>query len=317
MSPFSTPTTMAGKKKPATKAPLRKSSRKPKPIDRYSDVAKKEVKKAQQPKLKPKKVVKKAPQPKRKPKKLTTKPDPPRFQHFLEFPAEIRQMVYEFTLTENQQPVVVDRRNDDRTFVSKKSERRAFPILSTGLMAVNRQIRNEVDQLYYKLNDFEFLQPKAQSSRDILNSWLADQERSNQLRGVTCGMRPVHCSLRPYPHGSMRPIYGPSFTMRTLGFCKNLVNLNIVIYERYLVVSNILEQFQPLHGFAHAEAVLFHNRQEVKDSSLPGYIHENHEVQNVLEQLRSPCPIHCAGHALRKRVQIRFASFNSIWFSIF
>ncbi|KAL9064079.1 MAG: hypothetical protein Q9161_009107 [Pseudevernia consocians] len=74
----------------------------------------------------------------------------PRFAFFMNLPAELRQMVYEFTLTENRQSVFVDRWNANHCVF--RPPRTVFPELCKGSLATCQQVRGE--------NRPEVLQPQ-------------------------------------------------------------------------------------------------------------------------------------------------------------
>ena len=86
-------------------------------------------------------------------KKMTQNPDQqkpstttesPRFAFFMNLPSELRQMVYEFNLTEKQQSVFVDRWNANHCVF--RPPRTVFPELCKVLLATCHQIREEIGQ---------------------------------------------------------------------------------------------------------------------------------------------------------------------------
>lgn len=97
---------------------------------------------------------------------------PPLFERFTRIPLELRLKVYEYTLHEDAQPVLVDRCNDNTS--------EWLPELNVALLQVCHQVRDEAGSMYYKLNKFRFLKLEA------LPQWLSDlnAEQRNQIQDV-------------------------------------------------------------------------------------------------------------------------------------
>lgn len=108
---------------------------------------------------------------------------PPLFEFFTKLPVELRLEVYEYTLSENVQPVLVDRRNDE---ISEY-----LPELNVGLLQVSHQIRHEIASMYYRLNSFRFLKPEG------LVEWLSllDAEQRNQIYSIGGKLRICEYSM--------------------------------------------------------------------------------------------------------------------------
>lgn len=221
------------------------------------------------------------------PQQLPLADTPPRSKRFMDLPPELRLLVYEFTLTEAEQPVQVDRGHLGRFFPLTNP-----PALSVGLMGTCKEVRKEIAEMYYHLNDFQF------RGMLRLHKWLKDRNRREQFRSITCYLDAEWKS---------KPI------IQLLGLCTALVTLNIRV-ETYELSDMIrLGRFRPLHGFFEAEAVMrFPDGSRLSQEDLkavPSYlteILERESLVQLLEQLESSCPGRCAGCKDRKRVEIVF-----------
>ena len=219
------------------------------------------------------------------PQQLPLADTPPRSKLFMDLPPEIRLLVYEFTLTEAEQPVQVDRGHQGR-FMPLVNP----PALSIGLMGVCKEVRKEVAQMYYHLNDFQF------RGMLRLRKWLKDRNRREQFRGIT-----------------FDAVWKSKPIIQLLGLCTALVALKIRA-EAYKISDMIrLGGFRPLHGFLEAEVVLVYpdgSRLSQEDlNAVPDDMTEKLEQEclvQLLEQLKSSCPGGCAGCKNRKRVEIVF-----------
>ena len=161
----------------------------------------------------------------------TTKPL--RFALFMKLPSEPRQMVYEFTLADNQQPVFVDRWNANHCVF--RPPRTVSPELRKGLMVTCHQIGEEMGQKYYSLNEFRLIQ-----LGNVLVKWLRDRNRRDRLRRVTCHLDSSNNSYE---------------IIQLLRFCKTLVTLKITTQPDDIRMYKFFEKFRALHWFASAEAI--------------------------------------------------------------
>ena len=221
------------------------------------------------------------------PQQLPPADTPPRSKRFMDLPPELRWLVYEFTLTEAEQPVQVDRGHLGRFFPLINP-----PALSVGLMGTCEAVRKEVAEMYYRLNDFQF------RGMLRLHTWLEDRNRREQLRSIIWHLDKEWKS-KPF--------------IQLLGLCTALVTLKIRV-EAYEILDMIrLGRFRPLHGFLEAEVVLVYpdgSRLPQEDlNAVPSYWTEKLEQESLvqlLEQLKSSCPGGCAGCKDRKRAEIMF-----------
>ena len=229
---------------------------------------------------------------KHKLQQLPTQAEPVLLESFMKLPIEIRQMVYDFALTEDQQPVLVDRWNANTPYTRPPSAN--LPKLSTGVMGVCQKIRKEVGQRYYVLNAFRFIHPS-----HTLVDWLRDPNRSGHLRSIACPLSVANPTW-----------YGTSCeVLRLLHLCTNLTTLNITTTGFDLLILQYFEEFKTLHGFASAEAIRSPRDDPDGEYLGPPLIMScgirRHGIQSLLAQLTSNCPNDCAGHARRERVEIR------------
>lgn len=204
-------------------------------------------------------------------------------------------MVYDFTLTENRQPVLVDQWNVDAPW--GRSPPMSLPKLSTGLTGVCHKIREEIGHSYYILNGFRFIQPST------LIDWLRDPNRRDNLRSIACRLNLDSTWFK-----------SSCEVLRLLHLCASLVTLRINANPADLRILQHFEKFKTLHGFASAEAILF-PQGDPDDSHLwpASSVHiwtRQHDPQPILAQLRSRCPDNCAGHARRERMEIRVMPSN-------
>lgn len=140
---------------------------------------------------------------------LPTEAEPVLLEPIMKLPTEIRQMVCDFALTEDQQPVLVERWNVNIPYTRPLLMK--LPKLSTGLMGVCHKIREEDGQRYYILNEFRFFQPST------LIDWLRDPNRRNQLRSIACRL-----DANDTWFGSSCEV------LRLLNLCVSLVTLRII-----------------------------------------------------------------------------------------
>ncbi len=216
--------------------------------------------------------------------KLSTTAKLPRFPFFMRLPLELRQMAYEFTLTENQQPVIVDWWNAAHLY--SRYPTMIFPRLSTGSMIACHQIREEVRQKHHSLNDFRFSEPD-----NVLISWLRDRDRREQLRSLASRFDPTYISYEVF---------------RLLCFCKNMATLKISTDPDDTANSYFCQEFETLHGFASAESIaVVVGDEECGWPTMHGEKVKPPNLQAILKQLRSAYPRNCAGHACRERAEIR------------
>ena len=157
------------------------------------------------------------------PQQLPLADTPPRFERFMDLPPEHRLLVYEFTLTEAEQPVQVDRR------WRRDLHALPHPPRLSGLMGTCNKVRKGVAEMYYCLNNFHF------RSRERLYTWLKDRNRREQFCGITCHL---DSNSKSYS------------IIELLGLCTALVRLQIRVDPHHIRTIIRQERFRPFHGFA-------------------------------------------------------------------